>query len=505
MARTKPGQPGHSLAPIRSASDSAGPAVVGQGWRQALRTVSQNRERRSKTYASPVTEPLSTRYARTADGTYLAYQATGHGPLDVVVPVTGSAAVELLWDEPSAGRFISRLASFCRLITFDPRGFGSSGRLGVDEVPALQAWKDDLGTVMDAVGSERAAVLAWGEGAGAAMFFAAAYPERTAGLVLINAYARYRRSTETPWALPAEHIRPFVTAIRDAWGTGASIQFLAPTMVKTEQARRHWGRIERLTVSPDVLAAATQAVMESDVTHVLPAIQAPTLVINRRGDRHVRFEHGDYIARRIPGARLVELAGQDHLPFAGGVDELLDEVEEFLTGTRPSAVLDRVLVTVLFTDIVGSTEHLARLGDRQWRAVLDRYDDIVRHELERFRGRYVKTTGDGTLATFDGPGRAIECARFLVPAVTDLGFAIRAGLHSGEVELRGDDVAGMAVHIAARVAAAAGADEVLVSSTVKDLVTGGGLAFEDRGARELKGVPETWRLYSVTDPSGPGV
>ncbi len=221
-----------------------------------------------------MTEPLSTRYARTAEGAYLAYQVTGHGPIDVVMPITGSASVELIWDEPSFSRFISRLASFSRLITFDPRGFGSSGRLSVDDVPALQAWKDDLGTVMDAVGSERAAFLSWGESAGATMFFAATYPERTVSLVLVNAYARYGRSPETPWALPAAQIGPFVTAIRDAWGTGASIEFLAPSLVKTEQARRHWGRIERLTVTPDVLAAANRAVMESDVTHVLPAIQA---------------------------------------------------------------------------------------------------------------------------------------------------------------------------------------------------------------------------------------
>ncbi len=223
--------------------------------------------------------------------------------------------------------------------------------------------------------------------------------------------------------------------------------------------------------------------------------------MSRQGDRHVRSEHGSYVARRIPGARFIALPGDDHLPFVGPAEDLLDEVEEFLTGTRPLPVLDRVSVTVLFTDIVGSTEHLARLGDRQWRAALDRYDEIVRHQLERFRGRSVKTTGDGTLATFDGPARAIECARHLAAAVKDLGFEIRAGLHSGEVELRGDDVAGMAVHVAARVAATAGAGEVLVSSTVKDLVAGAGLVFEDRGERELKGVPEAWRLYAVTDPS----
>ena len=238
------------------------------------------------------------------------------------------------------------------------------------------------------------------------------------------------------------------------------------------------------------------------MSNALPAIQAPALVISRRGDRHVRFEHGRYIASRIPDARLLELQGADHLPFAGRTDELLDEVEEFLTGVRPLPVLDRVLVTVLFTDIIGSTDHVAQLGDRTWRESLNQYDDMVLAQLERFRGRYVKTTGDGTLATFDGPARAIECARAIAASVPDLGFEIRAGLHCGEVELRGEDVAGMAVHVAARIAATAGASEVLVSSTVRDLVAGAGLVFEDRGENELKGVPTAWRLYAVSDLTG---
>lgn len=442
-------------------------------------------------------EPISTRYARTSEGSYLAYHVSGEGPIDLVIPITGSASIELIWEEPSVSGFISRLSSFSRLITFDPRGFGSSGRLDADAVPALQAWKDDIGTVMDAVGSERAAFFSWGDSAGATMFFAAAYPERTTSLVLFNAYARYARSDETPWGLPAEQIRSYVAAIQDLWGTGQCIEALAPTMVRSEAGRRHWGRIERLTASPDVLAAATRAVMESDVTHVLSAIQAPTLVISRQGDRHVRSEHSRHIASRIQGAQFVGLPGDDHLPFAGRTGEVLDEVEAFLTGVRPLPVLDRVLVTVLFTDIVGSTEHVARLGDRHWRESLNRYDEVVQRQLERFRGRYIKTTGDGTLATFDGPGRAIECPRAIAVSVRDLDIEIRAGLHSGEVELRGEDVSGMAVHVAARAAAKAGFSEVLVSSTVKDLVAGAGLEFEDLGAHELKGVPDAWRLFSV--------
>jgi class 3 adenylate cyclase len=441
--------------------------------------------------------PPPTAYARTVEGSYLAYQVSGGGSFDLVVPITGSAGVELIWDEPAFRGFASRLAAFARLITFDPRGFGSSGRLGTDAVPAVQTWKDDIGTVMDAVGSQRAAFLSWGDSTGATMFFAATYPERTTSLVLINAYARYARTAETPWGLPADLIASYVSAIQEVWGSGACIETLAPTLVQTDEARRHWARIERLTASPDLLAATTQAVMESDVTSVLSTIQSPTLVVSRRGDRHVRHEHGRYIASRIQEARLVELPGDDHLPFAGQTDQLLDEIEEFLTGRRPTPVLDRVLVTVLFTDIVGSTEHLARLGDRRWKEALDQYDGLVQNQLQRFRGRYVKTTGDGSLATFDGPARAIECGRAIASTVTDLGFEIRAGLHTGEIEWRGDDVAGMAVHVAARVANMAGAGEILVSSTVKDLVSGSGIRFEDRGERQLKGVPDTWRLFSV--------
>jgi class 3 adenylate cyclase len=444
-----------------------------------------------------VTQPLSTRYTRTAEGTYLAYQVSGDGPIDLVLPITGSAAIELIWEEPAVSAFISRLASFSRLITFDPRGFGSSGRLDAGALPAVQAWKDDIGAVMDAVGTDSAAFLSWGESTGATMFFAATYPERVRSLVLVNAYARYARDEESPWGLSADLIPAFVSAIQEIWGTGVCTETLAPSMVQTEKARRHWGRIERLTASPDVLAESTRAVMDSDVTSVLPAIQAPTLVISRQGDRHVRSEHGRAVASRIPDARYVELAGNDHLPFAGRSEEILDEIQQFLTGTRPAPVLDRVLLTVLFTDIVGSTEHVAKLGDRQWRELLNHYDDSVQHQLERFRGRFINTTGDGTVATFDGPARAIECAQAITEAVRAIGLDLRAGLHTGEVELRGQDVAGVAVHIAARVSALAVAGEVLVSRTVTDLVAGSGIGFEDRGDHQLKGVPGTWRLFSV--------
>jgi class 3 adenylate cyclase len=446
-----------------------------------------------------MTAPLSTRYVTTTEGTYLAYQVSGNGPMDLVIPITGSAAVELVWDEPAFSGFISRLASFSRLITFDPRGFGSSGRLDPDAIPAVQTWKDDIVAVMDAVDSRRAALLAWGESSGATMFFAATYPERTTSLVLVNSYARYARSRDTPWGLPATLIPAYVSAIKSMWGFGGCFEVLAPSLVPTDEARARWGRVERLTATPDVLEAATRAVFESDVTPVLPAIQAPTLAISRRGDRHVSWEHGRHVASLIPSARFIDLPGDDHIPYAGEDVQLLDEVEEFLTGVRPKPLLDRVLATVLFTDIVGSTERLAQLGDRQWRGLLDEHHAVIRKNLERFNGDEVNTTGDGFLASFDGPARALHCACAIRDEVQALGIDIRAGLHTGEVERHGGDLAGIAVHIGSRVAAAASAREVLVSRTVKDLVAGSGIVFEDRGERRLKGVPGTWQLYAVND------
>lgn len=444
-----------------------------------------------------MTEPLSTTYTKTPEGSYLAYQVTGDGPIDLVIPVTGSAAAELIWYEPAFSRFVSRLATFSRLIIFDPRGFGSSGRLDAESVPAVQTWKDDITTVMDAAGSEAAAFLAWGEAAGATMFFAATAPERVKGLVLVNSYARYLRSDETPFGLPAGLVSSYVGAIEHAWGTGVCFEMLAPAIVTTEEARRQWARVERLTATPDVLAAATRAVFESDVSDVLPAIQSPSLVVARQGDRHVRFEHSHYVASRIPGAKLLELSGDDHIPFAGEADQLLDEVEEFLTGVAPRPIHDRVLATVLLTDIVRSTELAAELGDRRWRTMLDDHHAVVRRNLERFRGNEINTTGDGFLATFDGPARALNCACAIRDQVRTLGIDLRAGVHTGEVEIRGDDLAGIGVHITARVAGEASAGEVLASRTVKDLVAGSGIGFSDRGEHQLKGVPGSWSLFVV--------
>jgi class 3 adenylate cyclase len=416
--------------------------------------------------------------------------------MDLVLTVNGGFAIELMWEEPAITTCMDRLASFSRLITFDPRGFGSSTRVDPERVPAVQTWMDDLGTVMDAVSSEKAALLSWAECTQAIMLFAATYPERVTSLVLVNPYARFVRNEECPWGMPSRSLPDYIEAIEEAWGTGAVTETLAPGMVRTAEARRRWARGERLSATPDSVAIP-RAFMESDLTQVLSAIQAPTLVISRRGARHVRPEHGRYIASRIRGAKLVELTGDDTFPFAGRADEILDEVEEFITGIRPVPVLDRVLATILFIDIVGSTEQASAVGDRLWRESLNRYDELVHRHLGRFRGRYIKATGDGTLATFDGPARAIECALTIAEEVKGLGFDVRAGLHTGEIEIRGEDVAGVGVHIAARVSALGGAGEVLVSRTVTDLVAGSGIEFEDRGDHQLKGVPGAWRLFSV--------
>jgi class 3 adenylate cyclase len=442
-------------------------------------------------------EPLSTRYTRTNEGSYLAYQVTGEGPLDLVIPVTGSAAAELIWYEPGFSRFISRLASFSRLITFDPRGFGSSGRLDAEVVPAVQTWKDDIASVMHAADSDAATFLAWGEAAGATMFFAATCPERVRALVLVNSYARYVRSDETPWGLPGDLVTSYVDAIEHAWGTGVCFELLAPAMVTTEEARRRWARVERLTATPDVVAAATRAVFESDVSEVLPAIQSPSLVVSRRGDRHVRYEHSRYVAGRIPGAQLLELEGEEHIPFAGDADRLLDEVEEFLTGNLPRPAPRRELATVLFTDIARSTRRTSEAGGRHWRTLLDDHHAVVRRNLERFRGNEVNMTGDGALATFDGPARALTCACAIRDETRALGIDIRAAVHTGEVEHHGGELEGIGVQVTARVAGEAFAGEVLASRTVKDLVAGSGIGFSDRGEHQLKGVPGSWSLFVV--------
>jgi class 3 adenylate cyclase/pimeloyl-ACP methyl ester carboxylesterase len=434
--------------------------------------------------------PPETRYAKSGDVS-IAYQVVGSGQLDLVFVPGFVSNLDLNWEQAGWADFFSRLAGFSRLILFDKRGTGLSDR--VAGAPDLEVRMDDVRAVMDAAGSERAAVYGVSEGGAMSMLFAATYPERTSALVLYGTYAHY-----LTWVLSGERLQNFIQLIERGWGTGDTVEFFMPSKVSDEAFRREWARRERQGASPAAAIALTRMNTEIDVRPILPAIRVPTLVLHRVGDPRVNVEAGRYIGDHIPGAKYVELPGEDHAPF-DIIDRISDEVEEFLTGSRSEADVDRVLATVMFTDIVDSTRRAAELGDRQWHALLDRHDAAVRQQLARFRGREVKNLGDGFMATFDGPARAVRCAASICESVRPLGIAVRSGLHTGEVELKRDDVAGIAVHIAARVAAEAEAGETVVSSTVRDLVAGSGLRFQDRGIRSLKGLPEEMHLYSVLD------
>jgi class 3 adenylate cyclase len=437
-----------------------------------------------------------TRYARASDGTYLAYQVIGDGPLDLVYVPTWLSHLELLWDEPAVARFFDRLTDFARLIMFDRRGAGLSDPL-YNGGFTLEEQMDDVTAVMDAAGSERAALFAQLEGGTMASLFAATFPQRTTALVLYSTFARTTRSEDVSWADTKEERDARMGAFVDTWGDGSRLMAFAPSRAGDPRLTRWFGRLERFAASPGTIRMVQEAIGDTDVTAVLPSIRIPTLVMNRRDDPLINPLHSKYIAEQIPGAKLVELPPGDTLPVFSDSDVLIEEVEEFLTGVRHRREPDRVLATVMFTDIVDSTRQAAERGDAAWRDLLQRHDHLVRDQLQRFDGREIKTIGDGFLATFDGPARGIRCALGINEAVDQLGIRIRAGLHTGEIELVGDDVSGMAVNIGARVGASAAPNEVLVSSTVKDLVVGSGIEFSDRGARELKGVPGEWRLFAV--------
>jgi pimeloyl-ACP methyl ester carboxylesterase len=435
-----------------------------------------------------------TKYARSGDVS-IAYQVEGEGSLDVVLVPGAFTHLEHMALEPRGVRLHQRLASFARLVTFDKRGTGLSDRVAA--IPTLEQRMDDVRAVMDAVGSERAALIGVSEGGPMSMLFAATYPERTVALILYGTFARGSWAEDYPWARRPEEREAQIESMRNAWGTGASIERYAPSLAGDEAFRRWWAALERTAMSPGAAVALARMNMEIDARHVLDAIRVPALVMHRTGDRAARVEHGRYIAERIPGAKYIELPGEDHVPIAGDMDRLLDEIEEFLTGVRHRAEYDRVLATVLFTDVVGATERAVALGDRRWREMLDRHHAMVRRELVAFRGREIDTAGDGFLAAFDGPARAIRAARAITDKVKLMDLEVRAGLHTGECEVIGSKLAGIAVHIGARIASLAGPGEVLVSQTVKDLVAGSGLEFEDRGAHALKGIPSEWHLYAV--------
>ena len=430
-----------------------------------------------------------TQYTSTVDGVHIAYQVTGSGPWDLVFIPSAISHIETYWEEPTVGRYLNRLASFSRLLLFDKRGVGMSDR--IEGVPTLEERMDDVRAVMDAASSERATIWGMSEGGAIAAMFAATYPERVQGLILFNAAIRC-------W-VPQE-IEPLIDEyLEQSWGSGGSLDTGAPSVATDTKIREWCGRVERLAASPATAAAMLKMNASYDARSVLPAVSVPTLVVHRDGDPLVGVDQGREAARLIPEAKYVELAGTDHLPFFEDPETTLGLIEEFVTGERRGPEHDRVLATVVFTDIVGSTERASQLGDRRWRELLDDYDSLVDVELERFRGRLVKTTGDGTLATFDGPARALRCVSSIVQASKSLGLTLRAGLHTGEIELRGDDVTGLAVVIAQRVSGLAQPDEILASSTIRDLVVGSGIEFEDRGEHPLKGVPGTWRLFAATD------
>jgi class 3 adenylate cyclase/pimeloyl-ACP methyl ester carboxylesterase len=424
-------------------------------------------------------------------GLNVAYSLVGEGPMNLVIVPGFVSHLEASFEHPAIERAVRRLATFARVISFDKPGTGLSDPINGPQT--LEHRMEDLTAVLDAAGAERAALFGISEGG----LFAATHSDRTEALIMYGSYARGSAAADYPWAPEWDQVEAAVELIEAEWGGGALLEVYAPSAAEDPEFARWWAHYQRAAASPAMAKAVIRLAAEIDVRDVLPAISVPTLVLHRSGDLLWPIEGARFIAESIGGARFVELPGIDHFPFVGEVDPLVDEIESFLTGTRRPPESDRKLLTVLFTDIVDSTDQLARLGDGRWRDLLERHDALVRGELQRYGGREVKTTGDGFLATFEGPARAIECAQAIVGAVRILGIEVRAGLHTGECELVGEDVAGMAVHIGARVGALAGAGEVCVSGTVKDLVVGSGIAFSQHGAHELKGVPGEWPVYRV--------
>jgi class 3 adenylate cyclase len=428
---------------------------------------------------------------------HIAYQVFGEGELDVVVVPGYTSHVELVWEHEPAAAALEGLASFARVITFDRRGSGLSDP--VAEAPTLEQRMDDVRAVMDAAGSERAALMGVSEGVSMSLLFAATYPDRTQALVCCGGMARSTWAEDYPWALHEEALlESGVELIAPYWGDGSLVEIAAPSQADNPDARRYFGRMERASVSPGMLAQLVRMFFDIDVRDVVPSVHVPTLILHRRYDRLVNVRNGRWLAEHLPNAKLVELPGHDHILWYEHPELTLGEIQEFLTGARAEVEPDRVLATVVFTDIVDSTKTAAEMGDQRWREVLVGHQGTVSTALERHNGRQIKSTGDGFLATFDGPARAVKCAREILDASERDGIRVRAGVHTGECEVMGDDIGGIAVHIAARVSALAGPSEVLVSRTVKDLVAGSGLGFEERGSHELKGVPDSWDIYEAT-------
>jgi pimeloyl-ACP methyl ester carboxylesterase len=438
---------------------------------------------------------MEIRYARSGE-VEIAYRTLGTGPMTLVYVAGSFTNLEVMWEHPDYRSFCERLAAFSRLVLFDKRGMGLSDRV---EVGTLEERMDDVRAVMDAIDVERAALLGVSEGGPMSLLFAATYPERTGALILCGAEVKEETTEDWPWGeMTRSDFEQAVATLPERWGKGLSASVFSPSAADPDFEMRWWAKLQVQSASPRVAMAFQRMAFDIDVRHVVPTITAPTLIIHRVDDKVCHVENARFLASRIEGSRYVELPGEDHVPSAGGGGEIVDEIQEFLTGVREPEQPDRVLATVLFTDIVGSTERARDLGDRGWRELLDRHHSAVRHELTRFRGREIDTAGDGFFAVFDGPARGIRCARSIIAALREVGIEIRAGLHTGEVELAGDAIRGIAVHTGARVASLARPGEVLVSGTVKDLIAGSGIKLLDRGVHQLKGIPGEWHVYAVT-------
>jgi len=425
----------------------------------------------------------------------IAYQVFGKGEVDLVIVPGWLSNIDTFWEEPSHVRFFNSLASFVRVILFDKRGTGLSDR--VTESPTLEERMDDVRAVLDAVGSQRAALLGYSEGGPMCALFSATYPERTQSLIMIGSYPRLMVADDYPWGRSIEDSEEFLNRLKREWGGPVGLELRAPSRVNDQLFRQWWSKFLRTSASPSTALALTIANAEIDIRHMLPSIQVPTLLIHAKGDRTIHVKASRYMAQQIPAAKLVELDSQDHIPFAECSDQIIDEVQEFLTGTHAVGSIDRVVSTLMFTDIVGSTDLASDIGDARWSDLLEAHHAAVRHELAVHRGKEVNTTGDGFYAAFDGPARAIQCGCAIRTAVKTLGLSVRIGLHTGECQTKDDSIEGVAVHIAARVSDLAAKDQVVVSQTVKDLVAGSGIVFEDLGIHSLKGIPDPWHLYGV--------
>jgi class 3 adenylate cyclase/pimeloyl-ACP methyl ester carboxylesterase len=437
-----------------------------------------------------------TKYAH-ADGLYIAYQVFGNGPHDLILVPGFISHLELVWEEPGVARFLERLASFSRVIMFDKRGTGLSDRGG--SPPTLEERMDDVLAVMEAARSERAALFGVSEGGPMSVLFAATFPERTRALIIYGSYAKGSWSEEHPWMLKIEQYERWISRIPETWGDPQALQYWAPSVAHDEFLSNWWGKMQRMGASPGGVCDLIRLYSEIDVRPILSSVQVPTLVMHRRGDRTIRVGAGRYLAENIPNAKYVELPGVDHLWWIKEEGRISGEIEEFLMGERPSLSLERTLATVLFTDIVNSTGQALRQGDEQWLQLMDQHNRIVRQEIHNFRGREIRSTGDGFLVTFDGPSRAVYCAAKIREGMARLGLEIRAGIHTGEVELKGHELGGIGVHIAARVLDYAEASQIVVSSTVRDLMVGSGVKFEDVGKHALRGIEGEWRLFEVAE------